>query len=164
MNLNKVMNVPFAIIIASFVIILITTNMSDKNGLSALIGGYFGLLVGMMFIMILNSMFYVIRFMDYIPIVVVLTIICLLLFYLISNFDKISSGEVSSYYSTFSLLSTIFLLTQAIIIIKSVFNKQDGSNRLFSDQMFSLLGLFGTINILIVITLGIILKFYSTQG
>jgi hypothetical protein len=50
-----------------------------------------------------------------------------------------------------------------------MFNKtqeqsQSQDNRLFSDTTFSLLGLFGTINMLIVVTMGIILKFYSTQG
>jgi flagellar biosynthesis protein FliP len=39
---KKVINVPLSVIIGSFIIIIITTGMTDKNGLKALIGGYSG--------------------------------------------------------------------------------------------------------------------------
>ena len=51
---KKVINIPLSIIIGSFIIIIITTGMTDQNGLKALIGGYSGLLMGMLFILILN--------------------------------------------------------------------------------------------------------------
>ena len=95
----------------------------------------------------------------------VLIISGLLIFYLSKYFDKISKGEVSSYYSSFSLLSTIFLFTQLIIIFNSIFNVSKSQNdKLFSNKTFALLRLFGVINLLIVLTIGIILQFYSTQG
>jgi uncharacterized membrane protein len=99
------------------------------------------------------------------PSIIILTIVLLLIIYLSIYFDKIAKGEVSSYYSSFSILSTIFLFAQVIIIFLAIFNnnnKQDG--RLFTNTTFSILGLLGLINLLIVITIGIILKFYSTQG
>ena len=40
----------------------------------------------------------------------------------------------------------------------------DQNTKMFDDTTFSLLGLFSVINILIVLTIGIVLKFYSTQG
>ena len=49
---KSVINIPFAVIIASFIIIIVTTGMTDSNGLSALIGGYSGLLFGLIFIII----------------------------------------------------------------------------------------------------------------
>ena len=89
----------------------------------------------------------------------------LLLNYLRIYFDRISSGEVSSYYSSFSLLSSIFLFTQIIIIFNAIYNKKDNTGtELFMPQTFSLLGLFSVINIIIVLTIGIVLHFYSTQG
>lgn len=159
---KKVMNVPLAVIIASFIIIIITTNMTDTNGLSALLGGYSGLLLGMLFIMIINLVFLKTSYLEMFPIVMVLIIVGLLIFYLSTYFDRISKGEVSGYYSSFSILSTIFLLTQVIIIFRSVYEKQD--MKLFNDTTFSLLGLFSVINLLIVLTIGVILHFYSTQG
>jgi uncharacterized membrane protein len=163
---NKVINVPYTIIIASFIIIIITTNMTDVNGLSALLGGYSGLMIGMLFVIILNLVYTKTNWIDMLPSIIILTIVLLLIIYLSIYFDKIAKGEVSSYYSSFSILSTIFLFAQVIIIFLAIFNnnnnKQDG--RLFTNTTFSILGLLGLINLLIVITIGIILKFYSTQG
>ena len=162
---EKVMNVPFAVIIASCIIIIVTTNMTDTNGLSALLGGYSGLFLGMIFIMILNLLFTKTSYFDMFPIVMVVIIIGLLVSYLYIYFDKISKGEVSGYYSSFSLLSTIFLFTQTIIIINAMYGKtQKQDVKLFSDTTFALLGLFSVINIIIVLTIGVVLHFYSTQG
>jgi hypothetical protein len=163
-DFKKIMNVPFAVIIASFIIIIITTNMTDSNGLSALIGGYFGLLVGILFVLILDLMFTNVRMFDMIPLVIIMGLVGLLIYYLFSNFDRISSGQVSNYYSNFSILSTIFLVFQIVVIINSVFKQDQLSSRLFNDKTMSILGLFGILNLLVVMTLGIVLHFYSTQG
>jgi len=162
---KKVMNILFSIIVASCIIIIITTNMTDTNGLSALMGGYSGLLLGMLFIIILNLLFKQSTYFDMIPVLMIIIIVGLLLNYLRIYFDRISRGEVSSYYSNFSLLSTIFLFTQLIIIFGAIYSKteSDGS-KIFTDTTFSLLGLFSIINIIIVLTIGIVLHFYSTQG
>jgi hypothetical protein len=159
---EKVMYIPFAVIVASCIIIIITTNATDSNGLSALLGGYSGLMLGILFVMILNLVFTKITYLEMFPVLMVLIISGLLIFYLSKYFDKISKGEVSSYYSSFSLLSTIFLFTQLIIIFNSIFNVS--KEKLFSNKTFALLRLFGVINLLIVLTIGIILQFYSTQG
>ena len=103
------------------IIIIITTNATDSNGLSALLGGYSGLMLGILFVMILNLVFTKITYLEMFPVLMVLIISGLLIFYLSKYFDKISKGEVSSYYSSFSLLSTIFLFTQLIIIFNSIF-------------------------------------------
>ena len=159
---KKSINVIVAIIIASCIIILITSNMTDKNGLSALIGGYSGLLLGMLFIILLNFLFKRYSYFDMFPLLMIIIIIGLLVSYLGIYFDKISSGKVSSYYVSFSLLSTLFLFTQIIMIFSAIYKSQN--KNLFSYTSFSLLGLLSVINIIIVITIGIVLHFYSTQG
>jgi hypothetical protein len=162
---EKVINVPFAVIIASFIIIIITTNMTDTNGLSSLLGGYSGLMLGMLFVMVLNMLFTNTSYLDMTPIIMILIIVGLLIFYLSTYFERISKGEVSGYYGSFSLLSTIFLMTQVIIIFTALYDKaKNPNNVLFSPTTFSLLLLFGVINCLIVLTIGIVLRFYSTQG
>ena len=142
---KKSINVIFAIIIASCIIILITSNMTDKNGLSALIGGYSGLLLGMLFIILLNFLFKRYSYFDMFPLLMIIIIIGLLVSYLGVYFDKISSGEVSSYYVSFSLLSTLFLFTQIIMIFSAIYKSQN--KNLFSYTSFSLLGLLSVINI-----------------
>ena len=157
---TKIVNIPLTVIVASFIIIIVTTNMTDKNGLSALIGGYAGLLVGLLFIVILN--WPPSNLLDMFPFLLIMTIVGLLLYYLSIYFDKISSGEVSTYYTSFSILSTIFLAIQVTMIVRSILNNM--TSNMFSETTFALLGLFGVINILIVLTIGIVLHFYSTQG
>ena len=156
---KRVINVPLAVIIASFIIIIITTGMTNKNGISALIGGYTGLLLGLLFVIILNIPNN--NWLNFVPIVYVMIIVSLLMFYLYKYFGEISRGEISSYYGTFSNLSTIFLASQVIMLFSSFTN---GSINNLSNKTFSILTLFATINFLIVITLGIVLHFYSTQG
>jgi len=160
---KKVINVPFSVIVASFVIIIITTGMTDKNGLSALIGGYSGLLLGIIFILILN--YPPASWLDMIPFLTVIVIISILITYLNKYFEEISRGEVSSYYGSFSTLSTFFLAMQLSILFSAMFSKNgDLSGKLLSDRTFALLSLFGVVNLVIVITIGIVLHFYSTQG
>ena len=159
---KKVIYIPFAIIITSIIIILVTTNVINANGLSALLGGYSGLTLGILFVTILSWVYTKRIYLEMFP---VLIISCCLIFYLTKYFDKISKGEVSSYYSSFSVLSTIFLFTQLTIIFSSIFNVSKSQNdKLFSNKTFALLRLFGVINLLIVLTIGIILQFYSTDG
>jgi len=166
-NLNKeefkkVMYIPVVVIITSIIIIIITTNATNTNGLSALLGGYSGLMLGILFVTILSWVYTKTIYLEMLP---VLIITGFLIFYLSKYFDKISRGEVSSYYSSFSVLSIIFLFTQVTIIFSSMFDALKNSNeKLFSKNTSTLLRLFGVINFLIVLTIGIILQFYSTDG
>ena len=160
---NKVINIPLAVIIASFIIIIITTGITNTNGLSALIGGYIGLLIGMFFIIILNIP--INNLLDLFPFCSIIVIVSLIIYYLYTYFDNISSGQISSYYGSFSVVSTIFLATQIIILFSAFLNASgDLSTKILSDRTFALLSLFAVINLLVVITLGIVLHFYSTQG
>jgi hypothetical protein len=166
LEFKKLMNIPFAVIVASFIIIIITTNMTDKNSVSALLGGYSGVFIGMLFTVVLHLTFFQSSYLDMFPMAMVMIIVGLSIFYLGANFDRISKGEVSSYYSSFSTLSIIFLITQSSLIFTAIYKKtqQPQSIKMFSDTTFSLLGLFSVINLLIVVTIGIVLHFYSTQG
>ena len=162
---EKVMNVPLSVVLASILIIFITTNMTDTNGLSALLGGYSGLFLGMLFVGVISLIFTKITYLDMFPVVMILVIVGLLIVYLGIYFDRISKGEVSSYYSSFSLVSTIYLFTQVVIIFYAIYsNTKEQTSKLFSDTTFALLGLFSVINLLTVLTIGIVLRFYSTQG
>lgn len=158
------MNVPLAVIFASFLLILITTNATNTNGLSALLGGYSGLLLGILFLALLSLTFGKASYLDMLPLGMILLIVGLILFYLITYFERISKGEVSGYYFSFSVLSTLFLFAQVAIILPALMRNTGNGVALFSNVSKALLGLIGFINILLVLTMGIVLKFYSTQG
>ena len=160
---SKVINIPLAVIISSFIIIIITTGITNTNGLSSLIGGYIGLLLGIIFIIILNMP--IGNLLDLVPFASIIVIVSLIIYYLFTYFDNISSGQISSYYGSFSVVSTIFLATQIIILFSAFFNSSgDLSTKILSDKTFALLSLIAVINLLVVITLGVVLHFYSTQG
>ena len=159
----RLMNIPLSVIIASFIIIIITSGITDTNGLNALICGYIGLLLGIFFILI-NSPIQ--NLLDLFPFIAIMIIVILLLYYFRTYYHIISSGQVSSYYGSFSTLSTVFLAVQIIILFKELYRAQtkDISGSLLTNSSIALLGLLAIINSLIVITLGTILHFYSTQG
>jgi len=160
---SRVVNVPLAVIFASAIIILVTTNVNGENALRALIGGYMGLGLGILVLIILNLPPN--NWIDLFPFVMLIGIIMLMIVYLYRYFDRIAKGEVSGYYSSFSILSTIFLAVQFIMLASTIFNKSgEIDGKLLSDRAFSLFALFGVINYLIVLTIGIVLHFYSTQG
>lgn len=164
-DIKKLINVPFAVIITSIIIIAITINMTDRNGLSALLGGYSGLLCGLLFVVILNLIFLKAKYFDMIPIIMVMIVVSLLLYFLSIYFDRIISGNVSSYYLSFSYASLLFLIVQLWMIFKVIYNNNEQmKSKLFSSSEFAWLQLFNIINIVFVIIIGIVLYFYSTQG
>ena len=163
---RDVINIPLAIIFASSIIILFTTGVNDENALTGLLRGYFGLVIGVIFLLILSKpqgfLF------DIFPFILLLGIIALMITYIYIYFDRIEKGIVSGYYTSFSILSTIFLAVQFIILTSGILNKyskpDESNQQLLSDRNFSLFTLFSVINYIIVLTIGIVLKFYSTQG
>jgi hypothetical protein len=160
---KKVMNVPFSVSIACILIILITTFTSEsENALKGLIGGYLGLGLGILFIILINLNTPTYHLTDLFPCVMLLGIIALMSFYLITYFDVIAKGEVSGYYMTFSVLTPLFLTLQLSIIFWSLF--KDTNEKFLTDKIFALLGFLSVITYIMVIILGIILKFYFTQG
>jgi hypothetical protein len=164
-DVKKLINVPFAVIITSIIIIVITINKTDSNGLSALLGGYSGLLFGLLFVVIINLIFLKARYFDMIPIIMVMIVVCLLLYFLSIYFDRIISGNVSSYYLSFSYASLLFLIVQLWMIFKVIYkNNEQMNSKLFSTSEFAWLQLFNIINMVFVIIIGIVLYFYSTQG
>jgi hypothetical protein len=161
---KKLINIPLSVIIASSIIIIITTNMNNRNGLISLLGGYSGLLFGLLFIIILNLIFIKTSYVNMVPIITVMIIVGLLLYYLSIYFDRILKSEVSSYYFSFSSLSLILLAVQLITIFNAIYsNTYEENTPLFSNTTFSLLVLCNVINIIVVFTIGIVLRFYSTQ-
>jgi hypothetical protein len=159
---NDLINIPKAIIIASLIIIIVTTNLMDKNALIALISGYSGLLLGILVILILN--WPLSNWVDIVPFIVIIFIIGLLIYYISTYLEQLTKGNVSNYYNSFSILSTIFLAIQISTIFSSINKNINNNTNLFTPSTLALLGLIGLINIIIVFTIGLILNCYSTQG
>lgn len=172
----NLLNLAYAVLVASIIIVLITTQVSkvggdtssatNQNSISALIGGYSGVLASILFIFIITmintEMISLNMIINYVPLFFILVISSLMITYLTIYFDKLSQGEVADYYNTFSFLSVIFLILQITTVMSSLYKNNNLNN--LSITMFNLLILLGIINISFVFIIGIILKFYSTQG
>jgi hypothetical protein len=162
-------NISYALLVAGFIIVIVTTGITNENSLAALISGYSVLLVSILFILSLNwinmeniPLFSLIK--NIFPFLTIMTLIILLITFLSIYFDRISSNQVSNYYYTFSNMSTVFLIIQIIILFRELSTKNFEITKTISPKIFSILMLLTTINAIIVGTLGIILKFYITQG
>jgi hypothetical protein len=95
-----------------------------------------------------------------IPIIVFISYIIYLLF----NYgDKISTNKVSDYYSTFMNLTNILLGIQIYILLSEITIKSFENFNL-TPKILSILKLFSVLTIISGITLGIILKYYNTDG
>ena len=79
-------------------------------------------------------------------------------------FDKISQDRVSDYYSLFSYMSVLFIIMQVYIIYSATTQKTFRENGNINGVTIVKLLLLSVINILILISLGVSLKFFSTDG
>lgn len=164
----NLLHVPLALLVASTVIILVTTTMTDPNGLSALIGGYSGVVVGLLLTMVVITTFSPnTKYIELLPLFALMCVIGLMLYFLSSHFKEIAEGHVSPSYVSFSMLSTLFMGFQMGIILKSMYDhyrNESLNGVLFTQVTFALLGMFSVMHAMVVLTVGVILQYYGTQG
>lgn len=160
----------FAILIATIISIFATIGLSSKNGLESLIGEYSvmaGVLLMLMVLTTINirsagvSLFSFNSFITLFPFILILVIICYYIALLSIYFTRISTNKVSDYYQSFSNTMLVLVLTQIMLLVSSV--GKSPTNPSLSKKAFSILMLLGTINLIVVVTLGVILKFYATD-
>jgi hypothetical protein len=157
----------YAITISSFIVIIIITlfNLYNSNSFIALIVSYsaivsslilmFGILYNKTELKLFNKLTLLF------PFIVVIFIILFIIYLLVSYYEQIVNNRVSNYYYTFSLLTNLFLLTQLIILYNNI---DFDMSKYITNKTFSILTLLGTINFVVLITMGIILKFFNTDG
>jgi len=162
-------NIVYAIVIACTLVIIITSSINNKNALIGLITSYGAilasllLLLGWIFKYTLSSSYYS-KLLLLTPFILLIIIISLILAYLSVYFNRITSNKISKYYYLFSNLSGLFLIIQMFIILSSVTNIDFAATKTFSSKTFTLLMFIATLNTIWVISLGVILKYYSTDG
>lgn len=96
------------------------------------------------------------------PFFIILFILSFLIYLCVRYQDKISQGHVSPSYFIFSNISLLLVLTQVAILYTSTHNKDAKTSP--SSMYTSLLYFVGVINIIFVITLDTILKYFSADG
>jgi hypothetical protein len=161
----------FAILLATIISIFCTIWSTDKNSVESLIAEYSvmeGVIVLLTVLSILNmkgrniSLFTFDTFITLFPFLLIIFIVGYYIALLSIYIDRIATNKVSPYYSSFSGTFIALIISQIMILINDIMKKPD-SNPILSRKTFSILMFLGTINTITVITLGIILKLYSTD-
>ena len=170
-------NVVYAVMVAAFILIFITIGMTSENAVSALIGGYSGLLAALAFVVVLNWFYtqnasLASRFWNSLPFLLTMAALCLMVVYLSLYFGEITAGHVAASYQSLSIAVTVFLAAQIAMLFRSSVWSQsqpgEGSvgapRKIITNQTASLVNLLGTICMFLVVSLGVTLKYYTTQG
>lgn len=159
-------NAILSIMVASCIIIIITSGDNSSNSLSALIGGYCGIMFSLIMIIAINiPLKNSSHFSSIMTCVVAVSIIFVTVLYLYKYFDRIVNGEVAPYFKTFYNCSLVLLGMQVGYIMYMFYNtKQLGFFNLTpSSRAFMVF--IAILNYMFIITNGaIVLRLYSTQG
>lgn len=108
---------------------------------------------------------------DSLPIVLTLGIIFYIFFINYTYFEKINRGFIPDTYNTYSLFSSILLISQIGLIVKYLYNDLDSlvfSNNSIKDKettiIKSLSYILITLNFVFILIMHILIGFFSTDG
>lgn len=164
-----IINMIYAVVIASILIIMPTTEINGKNALMALMSGYGSILACILLLLVwlikyTTGTSYLSKIMLVSPLILIIIFIGLIMSYLSSFFKRIIKRDVPTSYYTFSRLSYLFLFAQIFIILTSISGESFSTLKTFTNKTFSILMLMSALNAIWVIYLGIILKYYTADG
>ena len=172
MVLNWYSNIYNAFLIVGVIILLCTVGSSTSAGISGSITGYSFLIIGILLLIgylmkkmqsnpnsnILTSI------ITFGPFLVFLGILIYMIYLLGVNFNKIASGNISSSYYNFMYIFIVLLMVQIYIFYNSIQSVQFKTTSTINSVTSTLIYLLELVNIIVVITIGIILKYFSTDG
>ena len=156
----------YALIVGSSIVIFMTSGSIDITSINALKVSYIIILISLIFIITLigKSLTIVNMLLKFFPIFIPIFVSIGYIIYLLFEYsDKISGNEVSDYYSTFMNLTNLLLFIQISILLSEITIKSF-ENFDLTPKILSILKLFTVLTTVSGITLGIILKYYTTDG
>lgn len=171
-------NIYKAFIYVSAILFIIALNTSGNTSINATISGYTTMILSLLIIMIVvisnfnqtlnNNLNYLQIIFNALftmgPFIIILGIIGFLMYLLIYYKKIISEGHVSSYYSTFSFLSSILVLLQIYFIYNATTSREFQKTHLLSKITNSIVCFTAVINTICALILYVILKYYTTDG
>lgn len=170
---NKITNISYAFLIAGLLVVVFTVGTHNESALIGTIAGYASatcatiLLAGLTYTTLINGN----KNPSWSDIGSVL-IPFILLFFIFGfslalesvYFDNISQNRTSDYYGMFSYMSVMFIFIQVYIFHSAISTKIFRENGYINGLTTVKLLLLSVINMLILITLGVSLKYFSTDG
>jgi hypothetical protein len=170
---NNIINISYAFIIGGLIVVLLTVGTHNKNALIGTISGYAAstcatiLLAGLTYTTITTglkkpNLLETISIL--IPFLILFMIFGFSLALISIFFNNISENRVSDYYGMFSYISVIFIFLQVWIFSSVTQQKTFRENGYIDSVTLLKLLLLAIFNILTLITLGVSLKYFSTDG
>jgi hypothetical protein len=98
------------------------------------------------------------------PFIVIVFLILAILYILNTYFNRIVGGKVSKGYTTFSKMFIVILIAQLALFYNATKEEKYKTENIISPIYGMLIYLLSVINILVLITIYVILAFYSTDG
>ena len=98
------------------------------------------------------------------PFILMLGVIGFMLYLLITYYSKISAGQISSSYNSFSNIIIMLLFLQVYLVYTNIDNSTFESSGKISKVTSSIIYLLGVLTTICSINIYIILKYYTTDG
>ena len=161
-----------SLITVGIILLFATIGSTSMDSLNGSIAGYFLIAIGMAILIsfiigisskngsqnIISAIFSVG------PFFVTIGIVAYILYLLFTYKDRIAQGNIAPGYANFTNISVILILLQLFLFYmgtqKQSFQRDNKLDRVYSGLLYFV----GVINIVAVITIGIILKYFSTDG
>lgn len=157
--------IPLVVIVIGMIVVF----LSSGTDVYSLMTGYSSMLAG--FLVLLAWVFNYIgnttnqnKVLTMLPFAFIIGIIGTLLVYFSMYFKQISANMVSQYYTNFSSILMIFIFIQSGLFISTLTSKAFETTQSLGTTNTSILMLLSAINFILVITVGIVLHFYKTDG
>jgi hypothetical protein len=170
---ENILSISYSFIFGGLIIVLMTIGTHNQSALIGTITGYSAaacatiLISGLTYSTIANGNKtpQISDILSALGPMILLFIIFLFSLTLVSvYFDNISQNKVSNYYGMFSNMSILFILIQVYIFYLATNQKSFRENGYINKLTVMKLLLLSVINILILITEGVSLKYFSTDG
>jgi len=159
-----------SLITVGIILLFATIGTTSMDGLNGTISGYFFIAIGIAILVsfiisvaskgasLISSIF------SMGPFFVTIGIISYILYLLFTYKDRIAQGNIAPGYANFTNISVILVLMQLFLFYmgtqKESFQRDKKLDRVYSGLLYFV----GVINIVTVITIGIILRYFSTDG
>ncbi len=163
---GNITNISYAFMIGGLIVVMLTVGTNNEGALTGTITGYAAATCAILFMSGLVYYNYqettILKIFSMMTPFILLLAVFIYSFVLIGiYFDRIANNRVSGYYATFSYISVVLIFTQINILFTDKLYKDTGT---ISQLTLSKMILIATINILALISMGISLKYFSTDG
>ena len=171
MTINWYSNIYNSLIVVGIIIIICTVGSNSASSLTGTITGYSFIITGTLLLMGylmsgyrqgISSIVSILLTVG--PFIVLIGILIYMIYLLSVYFNQITNGDVSSSYYNFMNIFIVLLMLQLYIFYNGTQDKRLKDTGFVSKVTGLILYLLELINIVVIITLGVILKYFTTDG